>query len=76
VILLVAIFLLTLFAWALFELQRMPYNPPYDMTTFLGGNEIIFVRELIGLVGCGILSCAVALGVQLALNRRDVKASK
>ena len=36
--------------WGLFELQRLPYNPPHDMSTLLGGPEINTVRILIGLI--------------------------
>jgi len=31
--------------WLLFELQRMPYRPPVDMSTFLGAPELIAVRS-------------------------------
>ena len=36
--------------WALFELQRMPYRPPVDMSTLLGGQEIADVRFLMWVV--------------------------
>ena len=26
--------------YLLFDLQRAPYRPPYDMSTFLGGSEM------------------------------------
>lgn len=44
------IFVIALLLWALFELQRMPYRPPHDMSTFLGGSEIAAVRLLMGVI--------------------------
>ncbi len=38
------------FLWLLFELQRMPYRPPFDMRTFLGAPELAFVRGLMLLI--------------------------
>src|SRR5438309_2284651 len=37
--------------WGLFELQRMPYRPPFDMSTLLDGEEIIEVRFTMGVLG-------------------------
>lgn len=37
------------FEWWLFELCRLPYRPPYDMSTFLG-TEIVYVKALLILV--------------------------
>jgi hypothetical protein len=36
--------------WALHELAIMPYRPPYDMSTFLGGPEEEFVSALIAVL--------------------------
>ena len=36
--------------WALHELQIMPYRPPYDMSTLLGGPEEAFVTCLIAIL--------------------------
>jgi hypothetical protein len=49
--------------WGLFELQRMPYRPPHDMSTFLGGNEIVLMRGIITMLSAVWLACAIALGV-------------
>ena len=40
-----------LLLWGLFELQRLPYRPPVDMSTFLGGGGILVVRLMMGVVG-------------------------
>jgi NO-binding membrane sensor protein with MHYT domain len=36
--------------WALHELAIMPYRPPMDMSTFLGGPEEAFVSALIAIL--------------------------
>ncbi len=36
--------------WLLFELQRAPYRPPVDLSTFLGGLELAVVRGLMVLL--------------------------
>jgi hypothetical protein len=40
------------------KLETMPYRPPVDMSTFLGGPELAFVRAmmlLFAVVWCGLL---------------------
>ena len=56
----VALAVLTLILWGLFELQRMPYNPPIDMRTALGGSEIGAVRAFMGMLAIPWLVLAVA----------------
>src|SRR4051794_17179436 len=38
--------------WLLFELIRTPYNPPYDMSTFLG-QEKYSAFALMGMIAAG-----------------------
>jgi hypothetical protein len=47
-----------LILFGLRKLETMPYRPPYDMGTFLGGPELAFVRAmrvLFAVVWCGLL---------------------
>jgi hypothetical protein len=47
-----------LMLFGLRKLQTMPYRPPYDMSTFLGGPELAIVRVsivLFAVVWCGLL---------------------
>ena len=60
-VLLVALVILPVLIYLLFELQRLPYRPPQDMSTLLGGSEIAAVRVLIGVLAVGWLSCAAAV---------------
>lgn len=61
-----AISLLVLLEWALFELQRMPYRPPVDMSTLLGGGEIFVVRLLMAAI-------VVPLGISILWLIRNVR---
>ena len=36
--------------WWLRKLEQMPYSPPYDMSTLLGGPELEFVQFLISVL--------------------------
>jgi hypothetical protein len=48
----------TLVLVGLRELETMPYRPPYDMSTFLGGPELAFVRGMevvFAAIGCALL---------------------
>jgi hypothetical protein len=55
----IAVFLLVLLEWALFELVRMPYNPPRDMLTFLGQEKygVMMLMGFLGISGSGALAC-------------------
>jgi hypothetical protein len=58
------------FIGLLYELQRAPYRPPYDMSTFLGAGEIEFVRAVIGMFAVIWVGCAFALALLVWLGRR------
>jgi hypothetical protein len=47
---------LALVEWVLFELVRMPYRPPQDMTTFLGTEKytVIAFMLLLAVSGLGL----------------------
>ena len=60
--------------YLLFELQRMPYRPPYDMSTLLGGGEIQLVRFVIAILSVAWLACALAL-VWIAWRIRSGKST-
>ena len=66
-----ALIVLPLTIWGLFELQRMPYRPPADMNTFLGSSEIQFVRVLMGILAWVWIACAMALWFIVLRLRRD-----
>jgi hypothetical protein len=60
---------LPVIVWLLFELQRMPYMPHRpSMGTFLGGDEIVFVRGLITMFASVWVACVIAL-VVISYNR-------
>jgi hypothetical protein len=59
--LVIALVALPVLVYLLFELQRAPYRPPYDMSTLLGGGEIFGVRLLMGMLATVWLSCAAAI---------------
>ena len=40
------------------KLETMPYRPPYDMSTFLGGPELAFVRGDDRVVGRALVCAA------------------
>lgn len=44
----IAVILGAILLWGLFELQRLPYSPPHDMRTLLGGSEVLALRVVIG----------------------------
>ena len=46
--------------YGLRQLETMPYRPPYDMSTFLGGPELAFVAALIKFFE--IVWCVLLLG--------------
>ena len=50
----VAIIILTLVEWILFEVMRTPYRPPQDMTTFLGTEKYPLILFMLGLAVCGL----------------------
>jgi hypothetical protein len=60
-----------IFEWLLFELQRTPYRPPVDMSTFLGAPELLFVRSLMWIVGIpeGILILCLFLKLSSGRTR-------
>jgi len=58
--LLIALAIDTFLIWGLYELVELPYRPPHDMTTLLGGQEKAFVSMLIG--------CLTLVGILLAVN--------
>jgi hypothetical protein len=57
----IALLVIAILIYLLFELQRAPYRPPYDMSTLLGGGEIAFVRMIIGYLAVAWCGCAIAL---------------
>jgi len=59
---LAALLLVGMIIIGLYSLETMPYRPPYDMSTFLGGPELTFVRALkvfFFVVWCVLLICFV-----------------
>lgn len=66
-----AVCFLPVIIWFLFELQRMPYRPPQDMSTLLGGGEIVVVHGLLGMFAVGWLICSIALGVIVSKSISD-----
>ena len=42
------------------KLETMPYRPPYDMSTFLGGPELAFVRGM--MVVFAVVWCVLLIG--------------
>ena len=66
----VALAVIGAFISFLYDLQRAPYRPPYDMSTLLGAGEIEFVRYMIGLFAVIWTGCAVALTLLIWLGRR------
>ena len=61
VLLLVAVLGLPVLIYLLFELQRLPYRPPLDMSTMLGA-EIFLVWLFMGVLAITWIACAAALG--------------
>lgn len=57
--------------WSLFEIIRIPYRPPQDMTTFLGTEKYAVVALMLGLAvgGFGFVSWWAA---RFAWTKRDV----
>ena len=66
----IALLVIAVIIYLLFELQRAPYRPPQDMSTFLGGEEIAFVRMVIGYLAIAWCGCAVALAWLLWRRKR------
>jgi hypothetical protein len=57
----IAVTILTAIAeWLLFELVRLPYRPPYDMTTLLG-TEKYTVLDVMYIIAGGWLACLVII---------------
>ena len=51
---------------ALRKLETMPYRPPYDMSTFLGGSELAFVRAM--MVIFAIVWCMLLVGFVISFR--------
>jgi hypothetical protein len=66
----IALFVIAVIIYLLFELQRAPYRPPQDMSTLLGGDEIAFVRKVIEILAIAWWGCAVALAWLLWRRKR------
>ena len=60
----IAIVVIPLIAYVLFQLQRMPYRPPVDMSTLLSTAEVRMVRALIVMLAGAWFCCAVALAMR------------
>lgn len=56
--------------WLLFELIRMPYRPPFDMSTFLG-QEIFAIELFMGLLAFLWLIFTVYCIVTSSFSKRD-----
>src|SRR5690349_4962132 len=54
--------------WALFELQRAPYNPPADMSTLLTSDGILVVRIIMAIVAVVWAACLFHLVRRLRLS--------
>lgn len=57
--------------WALFELQRAPYRPPFDMNPLLGAGEIEAVQTLMGVIVVMETMLAVSLCFRLSRLRKQ-----
>lgn len=56
--------------WILFELRRLPYRPPHDMTTFLGTErEAIFI--IMPALALGWLMIVVPMCLNAGFKARD-----
>ena len=54
----VALVVIPALLYLLFELQRLPYRPPEDMTTALTRQNILAVRAVMTVLGVTWLACA------------------
>jgi hypothetical protein len=60
--------IVTIIIFCLRKLETMPYRPPFDMSTFLGGPELALVRALIFLfIGAW---CVFLLGFLVSFRTR------
>ena len=50
------------------KLATMPYRPPYDMSTFLGGPELAIVNALTMVLI--VIWCALLVGFTIRLRQR------
>lgn len=61
------------FEWLLFELMRLPYAPPHDMTTFLG-TEKYWVATFMGVLALGWIASVIYLWNRYRFTRNDALA--
>ena len=72
VVLTVTLALLPAAIYGLRVLETMPYRPPTDMSTLLGGAEIAFVRVLIRALATTWLACAICTSYLLVRHYRQI----
>jgi hypothetical protein len=56
--------------YGLRKLETMPYRPPYDTSTFLGGRELEYARFLIVLLSIAWCAIFFRFAVSLVWRRR------
>ena len=59
------------FEWIFLELIRSPYRPPDDMSTLLGGTEIVVVENFMGLGAIAWLICVAWFWSRFTFTRTD-----
>ena len=67
----VAMLMISLLFYGLFELRRAPYRPPYDMQPLLGESEQQIAAAFMVILGFIWLACA--LGIVLLIVRRRAR---